>query len=801
MSSDFSQFLPGNPFLADLAPASWPAGERTESVPLHPAALEDLEQMLHWAGLEPAEASGNGNGQAVLLRAPRAGFGKSHLLARLRWRAEAWENWVTQVHFDPESGVGWRSALFQVLEGWHRPVTGPAEWSKATVLDGLARRIFSVMAAWLIRSGQVPCADAERTAAEVEGGFWEMFDFGDAGRQPMAAWFQENFEMLLTAALPRLQGLTGLSAGELKSWLRALCGYAQGGAEGDPRRLETLHWALRQPVPGEQPQQRPGYGGAGIPGSQWLTAAPESDGFYRQLLTGLCRLAAMCRPLVVMLDHLDGFYTHAGDLLKLGRLVADWRRLSGRTVLVLSVNEDLWANGFQKALPSALEDRLNGWEVSLGGISTVEAESLVRSRLAESRVPPAVAEGFLARLNLSALAGPSYNGMDSNQAPLSPRTVLRHAARQWLEFWKPSGNAGGGAPANWTPPPAAARAVPSPVPRVFPNFPVSSPQPFHESGYPSFPSGPSSAPPAWPPAAWPSPPPTPPAGGQTGWPPVGFQSGGGGVGNPGIDSWGNPLAQPGFAPVYPPAPGHWSWPPPVSPPPVTPAAYTPSPPPPSAAWSLQPPPGFTGRPLPSAPAWTATRQPTGVDVRFHQLRDYLLGIPGLEPDPDRLCRLVKICAQQLAVVHYQEFPLPGSGWKTAVWQSPDGEILFGTEPHGDRAYWSALLAFARHRACLAPGIRLVVFSAAGSPVNLASWLPQDEIVAARARFLQVITLEPLETATLHAADHVLHEAACGALSANPQETFSTLVPYLEFFWIRLMRAGGHGGGTGGPDRR
>lgn len=814
MSADFSQFQPGNPFLSDLAPAE--SLPERETVPLHPAALEDLEQTLHWARLESPEAAGRGHGQTVLLRAPRAGFGKSHLLARLRGRAEAGESWVARVYFDPENGAGWRMALAQVLEDWHRPAAGGMgsppgmEAGSPTVLDLLGRRIFSVMTASLIREGRVPCADAERTAADVERDFTEMFDFADPAGQPMAGWFQENFEMLLAAALPRLRALTGLPDAGLRSWIRALCGYAQGGAERDPRRLDTLHWALRQPV-AEEPER----GGSGaewgaMAGSQWLTAVTEDEGFFRRMLTGLCRLAAVCRPLVVMLDHLDGFYTNSSGLLKLGRLLSDWRQLSGRTVLVLSVNEDLWANGFQKALPSALEDRINNWEISLGGISLLEAEALVRSRLVESRVPPAVAAGFWASLNLAGLA---RTGEFGNQ-PLSPRAVLRHAARQWREYWRPAGSGQmpvspsatmPGAmpmPGNITPPnPQTGYGPPAltPLPRPAWTAPAGT-------SFPPFPASQGPAPQAPPPMAWPQ---------QNAWPQPA--------------AWAPPAPAPSLS--RPPQPQS-AWPQSMPPPPAWPI-------PPEPAWSSVPPPSMTPQagwsphpfhgqhavhenpaagspalppltsafqqhpaapwPLPPASPPKPESRQTTIAPRFRELRDYFLSAHPPQPDQDRLSRLVKTSGQGLqAVVRYEEFPLPGSGRKVAVWQSPDGEILFGTEPHDDRAYWTTLLAFARQRVHLGIGVRLVVFSAAAAPVNLAAWLPQDEIVAARARFLDVLTLDPTETATLHAAEQILREAACGALPLSPVEAFSAMEPHLDFWWKRLMRplttfTGGAGG--------
>lgn len=175
--------------------------------------------------------------------------------------------------------------------------------------------------------------------------------------------------------------------------------------------------------------------------------------------------------------------------------------------------------------------------------------------------------------------------------------------------------------------------------------------------------------------------------------------------------------------------------------------------------------------------------------RFQGLRAHFASAPtGLGLDHDRLQRLIKWSGQRLAVLRYAEMPLPGlPGRKAAVWQTPDGEILFGTEPHGDQAYWRALLAIARQRYHQIPGCRLVLFSVATAPVNLSAWLPQDEIISARARFLDLQTLTQPELATLYAADEVLREAERGSLAIGSPDAFAAMAPRLEFFWKRLTR--------------
>jgi hypothetical protein len=157
-------------------------------------------------------------------------------------------------------------------------------------------------------------------------------------------------------------------------------------------------------------------------------------------------------------------------------------------------------------------------------------------------------------------------------------------------------------------------------------------------------------------------------------------------------------------------------------------------------------------------------------------------------DQDRLYHLMKLSGQRLALVRFLETGLPGlPGAIAGVWQSPDAEILFGSEPYEDRPYWAALIDFARQRAAYVPGSRLVFFSSASAPVNLAVWLHQDEIVAARAQFLDLQTLDHPHLASLYATDEVLRECERGALSLGSADAFAAMAPQLEPLWKKIMR--------------
>lgn len=671
-----------NPFAADI----FPDGESEETLTLHHEAQERLEELVAQAAHEPIGSVRHGQGRMVLLKAPRAGYGKSHLLHRLRAGAGS-AAMVVPLEFDPEEKISWKPLLDQVLAALHEPMEG----TNASALDQVARRTFAAVNAGMIRSGKVSCSQPEEAAAALEQRYMELFDFAKHD-QPVAQWFQEHFERLLPVSAPLLGAETGLGDASAVLWLRALCGYAQGGAEADPARLNTLRWALKQPaVPASEASG----------GLQFLQAPPEGDSFYKEKLGELCRLTAACRPLVVVLDHLDGFHGSGDKVLRLANLLNDWRRLSGRTRFILSVNQDLWTQTFLKALPSALEDRLTGGQITLGGISREAAGDLVKQRLTTWRVPDPVAERFMARLALG-----QYFVQEAGKL-VSPRAVLRYAAQAWQDQWT---------------------SPPSPPTPPEPGLPVARMRDMLERIRERL---------------------VPPAASEA--PPV--------------------LAENAPRPA-----GY--------------ANGAPHPVPSSGAILPDPVPATPRVPVAGSPFLTQQRVAPdhAVQVRFHTLRAHFASSPWLLLDQDRLYHLMKLSGQRLALVRFLETGLPGlAGAVAGVWQSPDAEILFGSEPYEDRPYWAALIEFARQRAVYVPGSRLVLFSSASAPVNLGVWLHQDEIVAARARFLDLQTLDHSALAALYATDEVLRESERGALPLGAADSFAALAPQLENLWKRLTR--------------
>ena len=228
-----------NPFAADIFPEGDAAALAGAS--LHHEAQERLEALIAEAAAEPNTASRQTSSRIILLKAPRAGYGKTHLLSQLSDNARE-QAFLIPLQINPDQAFSWKMLLEQVVHALHHSGEPP----NPTPLDLIARRAFAFTNASLIRKGKIPCENPEEAAASLILHAAELFDFAGTD-QPVARWFQEHFERLLPSAAAILSEETRLPGTAASIWLRALCGYAQGAVERDPARAATLLWALRQP--------------------------------------------------------------------------------------------------------------------------------------------------------------------------------------------------------------------------------------------------------------------------------------------------------------------------------------------------------------------------------------------------------------------------------------------------------------------------------------------------------------------------------------------------------------------------
>jgi hypothetical protein len=299
-------------------------------------ATTRLEQLLQ----TPVDAPGRG----FLLRAPRAGFGKTHLVGRVRQLLSSTHEFLPLVLIngsviDPSAVI--ESALRRLIR--QLPAGGGL-----TALDLLARRLLALALQPLVASGEVPCQDRDAALLALRQRPVETFDF----HQPSAVtaqWTMDNFEVLGPRLALELSRRTGVSLNETSIWLAALFRFAIAAPEQPGRAGILIRTVLAD---------------AGIERYSSLLA----------LLTSICRV-------VMVADDLEGLHSQPQAALKFVSFLAAVRHDAPRADAVVSVNDDVWASAFEGVLSGGLLDRLAEVEIRLNFLTDDAIYEIIESRL------------------------------------------------------------------------------------------------------------------------------------------------------------------------------------------------------------------------------------------------------------------------------------------------------------------------------------------------------------------------------------------------------------------------------------
>ncbi|MGI8602282.1 MAG: hypothetical protein ACR2OZ_04715 [Verrucomicrobiales bacterium] len=397
-----------NPFTDDIFSGEFRPEAQVASV--HADTLEKLSRTMPTAGDEAL-------GRAIVLAAPRAGFGKTHLVTRfaaeLLGRAA-----VVPLTFDLEKEPRWQTVLWDILEKLHRD---HGHRAGLTMLDEAARFLFARVNQRLIEDKRVPCAHPAEAIAALDRNYVEMFDFSNPS-QPVAKWFGEHFERLSAMSSESLAPAAQVEPPAAVFWLRILMSYAQAAGEPPEKRLESLRWAVNT---SSAPSVVPG-GGMAI-----MQEAGNSELSAKERLRDFARILSLYRPLVFVIDHLDVFFRDGKAGLRIAYFVSELRRLVPRSLNVVCVNQDLWEATFRSQLPSALEDRLAGGFLHLKGLDFEQGSELIRSRSAQAGLDSGQTQTFVDLARLGDLYALNAGRL------ISPRAVLRYAAERWEAFLHP----------------------------------------------------------------------------------------------------------------------------------------------------------------------------------------------------------------------------------------------------------------------------------------------------------------------------------------------------------------------------
>ena len=361
----------------------------------HPGAVtapsihrRELESLVRAAqSLLEAPWAGAGDGDSLLLTAPRAGFGKSHLLARLE-EAGAAEFFTDRIRCVPGQPWDWRERTLSLASR----LIGTATEDGSSALETVAWFAFSRVVGTGLDLGKVTSGNLEGSRAVLDQRYREMFS--PSAPENHSRWFLATARSLFASCSPRCAASMSCDGVALHWWLRRFLAFAYSGSSRE-QNWERLQAALTDGGPG------------------------PSSPVWKQRSQVLARLASGVRPLVWVADDLDRFFA---DPHGARQLIAAWSELAAlapRSLLVISANQDLWTQCFVPGTPSALLDRLTAREIMLAPIPTIEAEELLAARVATTPPRDEAARRRVYQLDL--VTG----------RPTTPRSVLRLAAGAW----------------------------------------------------------------------------------------------------------------------------------------------------------------------------------------------------------------------------------------------------------------------------------------------------------------------------------------------------------------------------------
>jgi hypothetical protein len=321
------------------------------------------------------------SGRCILLRAPRAGHGKTHLLSRIQHHLGANHEFIP-LH----AAFGCQIDAATVIDDAVRRLLRPLPASGGLcVLDLVTRRLFSAALQPLVSSGEVPCQDREAALNALRARPIETFDFHHPNAVT-AHWARENFEILGQRLSVELAHRCDLPVREVAFWVDALFRFAATPPE-NPTRLRSLTDAIHHGNPGEA--------------------------VLMERLEALLGMLTQLMRVVLVADELEGFSTDESAALKLAAFLGSLRQSVERLDVILSLNQDIWENAFMPRLSGGLADRLSEVVVELEPLT--EAEMI---ELLESRVP--------------GLGSQVFSRIDPNEVSGHARGLIRAAGLAWL---------------------------------------------------------------------------------------------------------------------------------------------------------------------------------------------------------------------------------------------------------------------------------------------------------------------------------------------------------------------------------
>lgn len=322
-------------------------------------------------------------GRIFLVTAPRAGYGKSHLAARLRDHLRSIASSVV-LPFDRSRPITWPVALSAALRQLSHEARTPD--GSLNSLQEISRFALSRIVLEGLHTGRIRTKDLPCSEEALRTDYCGIFHPESPSRA--LSWADRRLNDLSGSDWPAVFRGPLLRSSELGFWSRIFVD------------LNLRGECALEPLRG------------------------LSQGEARERLLQLLAIATANRPIVFLADGLDGFYDSETAGMEISGILTSLRDNVNRSISVLLLNEEIWKAVFEGKLPTAWIDRIAGESSKLHSIPPEAATDLVLSRLSKIGITGPSAEEFAQQL------GDNHLWIDA-ETKLSPRTVLRQARELW----------------------------------------------------------------------------------------------------------------------------------------------------------------------------------------------------------------------------------------------------------------------------------------------------------------------------------------------------------------------------------
>ena len=361
-----------NPFTSNFESFEGPMSPLVEN--LHGDKFDQLKGLI--SGEE---------GVLVSLRAPRAGYGKTMLLSRLREEFRG-ASVMVPVDLSANSRIDEKDILLRLLDQLTSVLPGKRGLTR---LDFSVRRILSNALIPLVESGEVPSPNRTESLRSLRESPEQVFDFHKESAA-VAQWVRAQFSALSPRFLSVIGQSCGCGTGDLSQWFSALSRFAMAPVEKRGKTHELLYEILRE---GGQRPNGTSYHGA---------------------LTSFLKLITITENIVLVVDEMDGLFCDSEAAIRVANTLIGLRQAAPRIKVIFSVNDDVWESTFSRRIPLGMQDRFEDSVIRLQPLDEGSVLELLRIRYGDG------AEGL-------------YQKIDLNDEGLYPRAILR-AARDIIDL-------------------------------------------------------------------------------------------------------------------------------------------------------------------------------------------------------------------------------------------------------------------------------------------------------------------------------------------------------------------------------